>query len=322
MKIKFGYVAMSVLLKNASPSRTVTVKSFSALEEKNPGSGLYKVRKAAEENLDNSLRLLKHNAGNSIAVYRFSSKLIPLATHPLLSEWDYVTELLPRFKAIGEFVKEHGQRVSFHPDHFTLINSPRQEVWQASLADLDHHCLMLEAMQLDHRSKLVIHVGGGYQNKENARARFCDNWQLLSERVRNRIVLENDDRVYTAADVLGLCQELHIPMVLDIHHFACNNEGEDLHELLPAIFQTWQGSGLPPKIHVSSPKSADQPRHHHDFVNPDDLYPFLSLAREITPELDVMVEAKQKDLAMFQLVKDLAGYPSMNHSGPASLIMA
>ena len=259
MKIKFGYVAMSVLLKNASPSRTVTVKSFSALEEKNPGSGLYKVRKAAEENLDNSLRLLKHNAGNSIAVYRFSSKLIPLATHPLLSEWDYVTELLPRFKAIGEFVKEHGQRVSFHPDHFTLINSPRQEVWQASLADLDHHCLMLEAMQLDHRSKLVIHVGGGYQNKENARARFCDNWQLLSERVRNRIVLENDDRVYTAADVLGLCQELHIPMVLDIHHFACNNEGEDLHDCCRRFFRPGRAVACLPRFMSPVPRARTSP---------------------------------------------------------------
>ncbi len=321
MRIRFGYVAMSVLLKNASPSRTVTVRSFNTLEEKNPGSGLYKVRKAAEENLENSLRLLKHNVGNSIVVYRFSSKLIPLATHPLLAGWDYVAELLPRFKAIGEYIKDHGLRVSFHPDHFTLINSPREEVWQASLADLDHHCLLLEAMQLDRRAKLVIHVGGGYQNKETARARFCDNWQLLPDRIRKRIVLENDDRVYTAADVLRLCQELHIPMVLDIHHFACNNEGENLGQLLPAIFATWEGSDLPPKIHVSSPKSTDQPRHHHDFVNPDDLYSFLTLAGQFAPELDVMVEAKQKDLAMFRLVQDLARYPAVIQSGPASLLM-
>lgn len=321
MKIRFGYVAMSVLLKNASPSRTVTVKTFSALAEKSPHSALYKVRKAAEENLDNSLRLLKHNVGNKISVYRFSSKLVPLATHPLLSEWDYAAELSSRLHGIGAFIKEHRIRASFHPDHFTLLNSPREDVWQASLADLNHHCVMLEAMNLSDEVKLVIHVGGGYQNKKNARNRFRDNWQRVPSRIRNRIVLENDDRVFNASEVLELCQELCIPMVLDTHHFACNNEGEDLYGLLPAIFQTWKASGLPPKIHVSSPKSPDQPRHHHDFVDPDDLYPFLTIAREIGQDLDVMVEAKQKDLAMFRLVRDLAGYPSISQSGPASLLM-
>ena len=42
------------------------------------------------------------------------------------------------------------------------------------------------------------------------------------------IVLENDDKIYGVKDVLAVCEKLHIPMVLDYHHFKCHNEGENI----------------------------------------------------------------------------------------------
>ena len=94
-------------------------------------------------------------------------------------------------------------------------------------------------------------------------------------------------------------------MVMDIHHFRCNSGCDKLEEILPGFLTSWKDTSLPAKIHASSPRSPGDCRSHHDYVNPTDLYPFLKLAREFGQDLDVMVEAKQKDQAMFRLVKDL-----------------
>lgn len=320
MNIRFGYVAMSVILENASPSRTVTVKSYGQLAEKDPEAALNKVRRTASENLASTLRLLRHNKAYGVEIYRFSSKIIPLATHPLMAGWNYLEELREQLVVIGDFVKENKMRVSFHPDHYTLINSPREEVLLSSLTDLDHHCHLLDSMGLGQQAKLVTHVGGGYKDKEKSLERFMDNWKRLPERLTGRMTLENDDKTFTAGEVLLLCARLGLPMVLDIHHYRCNQSDDNLAELFPEIISTWAHTGLPPKIHVSSPKSPEDFRSHHDFVNADDLYPFLKLAREFNHDLDVMVEAKQKDLAMFELVKDLADYPMIKQTGSATLI--
>lgn len=312
---------MSVLLENASPSRTVTAKTFEQFAAKSPDTALQKVRRAAGENLENTLRLLKHCKGYGISLYRFSSRLIPLATHPCLVGWDYAEDLQEDLLAIGDFVKANEMRVSFHPDHFTLLNSPRSEVLEASLTDLQHHCIMLDTMGLDESSKLIIHVGGGYKDKTAAAARFLVNWLVLSENIQKRLVLENDDRVFTAGEVLSICRQVGAPMIFDLHHFNCNRGEDYLSDIIPQFIKTWSPTGLSPKIHISSPKSLQDPRSHHDYVDPDDIYPFLLAFSEFNSDLDVMVEAKQKDRAMLRLVQDLGGYPHIQNPTSAELII-
>lgn len=219
MKIRFGYVAMSVIMENASPSRTVTLKTYNQFAAKDPEVALSKVRRAALENLGNSMRILRYNKAYGIEIYRFSSKIIPLATHPQLSTWDYIKDLKDRFKEIGDFVKENKVRATFHPDHYTLINSPRQEVFVSSLADLEHHCSVLEAMGLDESAKLITHVGGGYKDKEKSLDKFRKNWGRVPGHIACRMTLENDDKIFSAGEVLSLCRSVSLPMVLDIHHF-------------------------------------------------------------------------------------------------------
>lgn len=305
--IRFGYVAMSMKLENCSPSKNLTLKSFNQLFEKDGGAALAKLNRIAQENLSNTLRLLKNNKANGVMLYRFSSKLIPLATHPNLQEWPYLSILEPFFRELGDYVRLNNFRVSFHPDHYTLINSPKEEVLQSSLIDLQHHHDMLEAMGLGSEAKLVIHVGGAYKDKEDSLQRFLHNWPKVPTAIQQRLTLENDDKTYTVTEVLELCEELQIPMVLDLHHFKCNRKGnEDISALFPRIAATWQGTGLNPKIHISSPKNEKDFRSHHDFVNPLDLLPFLQCIEGLGLDLDVMVEAKQKDTAMFKLVDDLA----------------
>ncbi len=321
MQIRFGYVAMSVTLEHASPSKTVTFKNYTQLAGKDPAAALSKLRRTAAENLENTLRLLRYNKAHGVSVFRFSSKLLPLATHPALVDWDYMEELRERLRLIGDIVKENKMRVSFHPDHYTLLNSPREDVLLASLKDYQYHSSLLEAMGLDLSAKLVTHVGGLYNDREGSIGRFKKNWGRLPEPVAGRLTLENDDKIYTAREILNICRELSLPMVLDLHHHKCNNWGEDIAELIPEIFKTWEATGLPPKIHISSPKSNADFRSHHDFVNPGDLYPFLLSARKFASIIDIMVEAKQKDRAMFKLVRDLSACPAISQTGNASMLI-
>jgi len=93
MQLRFGYVAMSMELVDCSPSRTVTFKTFSGLRERDPEAALSKLKRTARENLFNTIRLLRHNKANDVMVYRFSSRIIPLATHPELEGWDYVEDV-------------------------------------------------------------------------------------------------------------------------------------------------------------------------------------------------------------------------------------
>ncbi|AQS54672.1 MAG: UV DNA damage repair endonuclease UvsE [Novibacillus thermophilus] len=307
MNIRFGFVAMALSLQNASPSQTMTVTHFKKLVDRE--AALRKITRIASSNLTNTLRILRHAHASGIHVYRFSSRLIPLFGHDLTKEWDFFRYLHKDFEQLGDFIREKQMRTSFHPEHFTLINSPREDVVNHSIEDLKRYAQMLEAMGLDSRAKIVLHVGGGYQNKTRSLERFKRHWSRVPNNVKERLTLENDDKTYTAVETLNLCQSLGVPMVLDIHHHRCHHDGTDLRDLVQPIFKTWRGTGLVPKIHVSSPKDETDFRRHAAFIDPDDLIPFLDIVREFDQDIDVMIEAKQKDEALFQLVQELTKRP-------------
>lgn len=305
MKIRLGFVAMSVHLKNASPSSTMTVTNFQKIIDRE--AGLRKLTSIAAKNLQNTLRILRHAHAHQIHVYRFTSKIIPLLGHELTEGWNFWSKLAPEFKEVGTFVRDHNMRVSFHPDHYTLLNSKSDEVIVNSIADLERHVRMFEEMGLDERAKLVMHVGGSFKDKVESMQRFQTNWERVPDKVKRRVTLENDDKTYTAHETLTLCEALGIPMVLDVHHHRCNPGQEELRDLAPRIFQLWDHTGLVPKIHISSPKSESELRSHADLIQLPDLLPFLDLVRELGgSDLDIMLEAKQKDEAAFQLAKNLA----------------
>lgn len=309
MIVRFGFVAMSMMLDNASVSRTMTYRNFSRLADR--GAALRKLERIAEENLQHTLRLLRHCAAHDIRVYRFSSKLIPLATHRELADWDPFPALQETFAAVGEYARKEQMRVSFHPDHFCVLNTPRPDVLDSSIRDLEHHVRMLEAMGQDETAKCNIHVGGAYGDKEQAGERFLQQFAPLSERYKRRITLENDDKTFTAEETLCIAERSGVPMVLDIHHHAVNDGGVSLEQaasaLWPRILRTWEqhGDGLPPKIHASSPRSSKDIRSHAELLEPQPLLRFLQTVAGSAPRLDVMLEAKQKDVALLTLMDGL-----------------
>ncbi|AIQ11141.1 UV DNA damage repair endonuclease UvsE [Paenibacillus durus] len=315
MIVRFGYVAMSTVIKNCSPSKTMTMASFSKLQDRE--AAIRRLESIARGNLHNTLRLLRHNRASGIKVYRMTSKLVPLATHPELRDWNPFAALADDFAEVGRYIKENGIRVSFHPDHFTVLSTPRPEVLASSVRDLRHHTDMLFAMNLPATAKNNIHIGGAYGDKSSAAARFAEHFRELVPEMQERITLENDDKTFNAVETLQVCKTLGLPMVLDIHHQWVNNEGESPWELWPEVSRTWQtplaqkdaatDKPLPPKIHVSSPRSPSDPRSHADGVEPGPLLAFLKRIAPCTPAVDVMIEAKAKDGALFELMETLKG---------------
>ena len=304
MRIRLGYVAMALGLQDGSPNKTLTYKRYTEL--KDDEIRLYKLKDLTKQNLEISRRILLYNKASDIHLYRFTSKLIPLATHAEVFNWDYTALFKEEFEELGRLIKDIGIRVSAHPDHFTVINTPKTEILKSAVVDLDYHVRLFEAMNLDEKeAKLVVHVGGTYGSKEKAAERFIENFRNIDPRLSKRIILENDDKSFTAKEVLSICKKLSIPMVLDIHHHWCNNDGEKLEDLWEDIYNTWNREAFPPKIHVSSPKDNKNIRAHSDYVDIKFLMGFLRIAKALDRDFDIMIEAKMKDNALLKAMEEL-----------------
>ncbi|AZU60169.1 UV DNA damage repair endonuclease UvsE [Neobacillus mesonae] len=307
--VRLGYVAMSMELKNASPSKTMTFAQFQKIDDRE--AAIRKLERIALTNLEHTLRLLRHNAASEIHFYRLTSRLIPLANHEELLDWNYIKPLKGPLREIGDFVKEHKIRVDFHPDHFVLINSPEEHILKNSIKTLKLHYLLLKAMGIDPVHRCVMHVGGNYKETEKSLERFVDNWMDVPRSIQKMIMLENDDTSFTLEDTLYLCEKLDIPLVFDYHHHLAHHQNPNWEASWDRVVQTWRHSPLPIKMHISSPKSEKEFRHHADYVDSEMFFNFLGMIKGSVPRIDCMIEAKQKDEALFQLMEDIKARPDV-----------
>jgi len=304
MKIRFGYVSHALSLYNCSPAKTLTLTRYKSMGE---NERLEKLIEVTSQNIENTMRALHFNVGQQIPLYRMSSSMVPLATHPDV-DFDYLTLFRHQFKEIGDFIKKHHLRVSFHPNQFTLFTSDKQHITVNAVRDMEYHYNVLKAMGVEDQSVINIHVGGAYGNKELAIARFYENIKTLPVYIKKQMTLENDDKTYTASETLKVCKAEDIPLVFDYHHHIANCSEEPLDKLLPQIYSTWERTNLKPKIHISSPKSEKEFRSHSDLINIEFIKPFFDIAKALGEDIDVMIESKQKDKALLQLMEDLSKF--------------
>jgi UV DNA damage endonuclease len=315
MKIRFGYVANAMALWNASPSKALTFSRYTKLPKE---ERLEKLKEVTSLNLSHTKRILFYNLAHEIELYRFSSSLVPLATHPEVS-WDFITPFQQEWKEIGDIVKKYHLRTSFHPNQFTLFTSPRDDVTMNAVKDMEFHYGMLDAMGITDQSIINIHIGGAYGDKIETLKRFHHNFKSLPDYIKKITTLENDDKTYNIEETLLTCEKEKVPMILDYHHYLANDGGHDLSLLLQRIFATWENSKLIPKVHLSSPKSEKAFRSHADFVALDFVLPFIKLAKDLNQDFDIMIEAKQKDLAMQKLIEEITSIRGVKRLTSSSL---
>ena len=271
---------------------------------------------------------------HDIRMYRMASGFVPYATHPDLPQFHgQLAECADELGALGARANALGIRLSFHPGQYCVLNSEREDVVAAAIRDLESQAQVLDLMDQPAEAVVVLHVGGRGDDPAAATDRFVAGFERLSERARSRLVLENDDRLFGLGDVLQLSSRTGVRIVWDAHHHAClNPERIPEHEALRLALGTWP-SGVVPKLHYSSPKTAVDERRvkrgrrvvrvpalpprsaHADLVDP---FAFDRFLRDVVrgANVDVMLEAKAKDLALLRLRDELA---SLN---PSRLRMA
>ena len=160
---------------------------------------------------------------------------------------------------------------------------------------------MYECMEID--SKIVLHVGSKVGGKNKSIKRFIENYNRLNNKTKKLIVIENDDKSFNIRNVLSLCEKLELPMVLDYLHFKVNKNNEKIEDYIERIFNTWKNDI--PKIHFSTSKYKKNKRSHSDYINVDEFIEFIEKIRFTNKDFDVMIEAKQKDDAVFRLIRQL-----------------
>lgn len=301
MRVRLGYVAIALNLPKVTSSSNVTYTFYKKLtteEEK-----INKLKKVSYSNILDLKRILEYNVENEIHFYRITSALIPLATHPDVN-WDYRRIFQRDFKIIGDYIKENNMRVDTHPDQFNVINSVDENVVENTKRNLYFHANLFKDMDYP-LGKMVLHVGSSLGGKEVALKRFINNFKAFPHEITSKLILENDDKTFTAEETLKLCRELGVPMVLDVHHYRCNNNGHSIEEILPDIIDTWKDELLPPKFHFSSPKDGPKDRKHADFIDVNDFIEFMEICKSVDVDIDIMLEAKKKDLALFHLADSL-----------------
>lgn len=297
MIVRLGYVAISKALDNVTSSSTITYTNYEKLDNKSE-----KLDSVIKSNFEDLIKILNYNVKNNVHFYRLTSKLIPLATHKEVN-FDYIKPYKGYYKKVSNIINNNNIRVDVHPDQFCVLNSTNKDIVQNSIDILEYHINILNALKIKNPI-IILHVGSNTFGKENSIKRFINNFSKLSPSIKNSIAIENDDKVFNVEDVLKICDELKVPMVLDYHHHICNPI-DNIDDYFELIFNTW--NNIRPKIHFSSPKNKTKRdfRSHNDYINSDDFICFIEKIKKYSIDVDIMLEAKAKDDALFRLVREL-----------------
>ena len=333
-KIRLGYACINTYLRGKGVFSSRTAREATIKKE-----GLKYAQELFVQNLKDTLEILRWNENRGIRLFRMSSEIAPHATNPVFIPkskrndptalaWDF-RKYKPLLKAIGDYAKKHGHRLTFHPGQYSLLSSPNPRVVLNTTRDFYMHALLLDLMGLDYNSIMVTHGGGVYGDKEKAMKTWAKNFNKMPLCVKRRLVLENCETCYSITDVLKMSKMLapftgsgrvyKIPIVFDIFHYYCYNTtiirkrglGEELldqppmQDLFPHIIKSWGKRRI--KMHLSEQsRGAVLGKHSYYIKQIPQL--ILKFRRVYGKKFDLMIEAKGKERAVIRLKKKYPHY--------------
>ena len=287
-----GYACLLVGVPGTALSRCI-VKT--ATEEK--------LRTVITRNIHALDQIMEYNQKNGIHLFRISSDIIPFGSHPVnqLHWWEEYKEELA---ALGEKIRAYEIRVSMHPGQYTVLNSLDEGVVERAIQDLVYHDRFLHALGMGTTSKLVLHIGGVYGDKISASKRFVTNFACLPDSVKDRLILENDDKNYTIEEVLAIAHQTGSPVVFDNLHHAIHPSAQRCsdREWMLACRQTWKEADGRPKIHYSQQEPGANVGAHSQTIR---LPEFADYYAMIPQETDIMLEVKDKNLSAVKCIQRL-----------------
>jgi UV DNA damage endonuclease len=257
------------------------------------------------QNLQTLNCILDYNHANNIHMFRISSDIIPFGSNKAVN-FPWQTLYADELQALGKKAKQCDIRLSMHPGQYTVLNSPHAHVVENAIRDLEYHCDVLDAMGMDATNKIILHIGGIYGDKPAAIERFKSHYMNLGDRIKQHLVIENDDTCYTIEDVLAIGSELKIPVVVDNLHHEINPsaKAQSIKEWITDCATTWRKKDGAQKIHYSQQAQGKRAGSHSETI---DLPTFLRFYKKLpTTDLDIMLEVKDKNLSALKCIHAIA----------------
>jgi len=247
---RIGYACINTQL-----SATGVTTNRDCIKRTFESKGIDYVSELALANVTDLEKVIHWNEKNGFKFYRISSGLFPWMTFYQFEDLKDWTKIQVILKRIGDYATAVGQRLEFHPSHFTILASPNPNTVETSIKDLNQHSRIFDEMGLtpSHWNCLNIHVGGAYGDKESATQRWCDNFLKLSENCQKRIVVENDDKanMYSVLDLHNMIyKKVAVPITFDIFHHTFCTGGLTARGAADLAASTWHDAPL--VIHWSS----------------------------------------------------------------------
>lgn len=262
--------------------------------------GIQVVRNLLLRNFRVVLRILEWNNNYDMALYRLSSDLVPFGSHPMLDGWDWWND--PEVIQIAERCRQvawlNNHRITIHPGQYNNLSSPNKDVVTSTFRDLVHQARMLEMFG---GSDMIIHLGGVYGDKKSAKQRFITHYKELPQSIKNYLRIENDDKSYHIADAMEVCDILGSFPMYDYHHDICY-PSQSVEETREGLLKLWRGHRI--KVHLSSGRTRENDFRHSDYITSHTWSRFHRDFGDL--DLDVMLEAKGKNLAVFDLREKIA----------------
>lgn len=252
-------------------------------------------------NLNALEKLIDYNVQNGILLFRISSDLIPFGSSVAADlKWQILYK--KKLSTIGNKIKNAHMRVSMHPGQYTVLNSPDNLVAERAIKDLNYHSDVLDCLGLGSEHKIILHLGGAYGDKIQAKNRFISRYRELKSNVRKRLVLENDDVSFNIIDVLETSSIIGIPVVYDNLHNSVNPADTSLSDFdwIQKCTITWNIYDGSQKVHYSQQNSFKKPGAHSGTILVDE---FLDYYRQLEgSNIDIMLEVKDKNISALKCI--------------------
>ena len=297
--MNLGYACINMTMqKQVSTNRTMMKRTFEA-------KGMDYVSDIALLNSKDIIKILEWNRQHGIKLFRLSSSIIPWGNNIDITKLKDYEEIKSELKKAGDFAKLWDMRITCHPGPFVVLTSPKDNVVDNAISDLEMHGKLFDMMELSKSpyNKINIHCNGVYGDKVTAMNRFCENFKKLSDSVRSRLTVENDDKasMYSVKDLMYIHNKIGIPVVFDYHHHQFCTGDMTEREALELAVTTWQ-KGVKPIVHYSESKALhennpkEKPQAHSLYIN--------SLPDTYGLDVEIMVESKAKELAILPFIKE------------------
>ncbi|CAF0809457.1 unnamed protein product, partial [Didymodactylos carnosus] len=248
----------------------------------------------SEQNIHCLTEILKYNIGNGYRFFRIGSQTIPFASHKQCTA-NWSLKFADKLRMIGQLIRDNNMRISMHPDQFVLINALSDDIVKRSIDELTYHCTLLDCMELNSTAKVQIHVGGIYGDKLAAMDRFIENYKFkLTDQIRKRMVIENDDHLFSVKDCLYIHKHTNIPILFDNLHHDCLNNNESMLDAMQACFNTWNSEhdGVP-MIDYSTQQTGKRIGAHISHIDEKHFQNFINETKDL--HFDIMLEIKDKE---------------------------